>query len=388
MPENCKHYDVIVLGVGSMGSAACYHLAKRGISVLGIDRFEIPHNQGSHHGKSRMIRKAYYEHPDYVPLLERAYELWDQLEHDSSEQILYKNGALYLCGSEESVVSGSLRSALKYSLNHTHIQRGSLPKHFPQFMVPAHFEGFLEPEGGFLRPELGVQEHARQAEKLGAILMTRTEVFGWDSSESGVEIYTDSGKFFAKHLVICAGPWAQQVTKPLGIELTVTRQVQAWFAPKEDAEAFTPDNFPCWFIETQPPFGHYGFPILPGQKGLKIAEHRPGIPISTENTALLSQAPNDNEIEQLRSVLETHIQGSAGNLLKACTCLYTNSPDQHFIIGNHPKETRVSIAAGFSGHGYKFASVIGEVLADLAINGKTEHPIAFLSPDRFSSENS
>ncbi len=383
MSGNENHFEVIVLGAGSMGSAACYHLAKRGVSVLGIDQFDIPNNRSSHHGKSRMIRKAYYEHPDYVPLLQRAYELWGDLENDSPEQILFKTGALYLCHSKDSVVTGSLRSAKEHALPHTHLNTAAIRSDFPEFTVPDQFEGFFEPDGGFLRPELGIQEHARQAERWGAHFLSNTKVLDWTTNPSRVEVKTNEAIYSAEHLIISAGPWAQPILEHIGIELTVTRQVQAWFEPQGAPARFSYQNFPCWLIETQAPYGHYGFPILPGQKGLKIAEHRPGVPISAAAIDQEIQPPTEKELSGLRSVLETHIQDAAGPMIKSCTCLYTSTSDQHFVVGTHPGDDRISIAAGFSGHGYKFSSVVGEALADLASCGKTKHPIDFLNPMRF-----
>ena len=383
MSSNTNHFDVIVLGVGSMGSAACYHLAKRGVKVLGLDQFEIPHNQGSHHGKSRMIRKTYYEHPDYVPLLHRAYELWDELEEKASETVINRTGALYLCSSEDSVVSGSLHAAKKHKLPHRYLTASEIREDYPAFSVDDSFEGFFEPEGGYLRPEQGIVEHAWQASGAGAKILTNTPALSWKATSDGVEVNTAEGTLHADQLIVSAGAWTNSILKNLGVELTVTRQVQAWFNPEVDPVLFSPENFPCWFIESDSPHGHYGFPILPGQKGLKVAEHKPGTRIPIDQVGKAIEAPTPAELEALRQTLCQYIPGSAGSLLKSCTCLYTNSPDQHFIVDKHPNHERVTIAAGFSGHGYKFASVIGEVLADLALDGSTQHPIEFLSLDRF-----
>jgi sarcosine oxidase len=384
MASNENHFDVIVLGVGSMGSAACYHLAKRGAKVLGLDQFEIPHNHGSHHGKSRMIRKAYYEHPDYVPLLQRAYELWDELEHAATNSVFKRTGALYLGKSDDSVVSGSIRSARQHKLPHRYLETVEIKRDFPAFSVPDCFDGFYEPDGGYLCPENGIEEHAWQAARLGTSILTNTPALSWQADKDGVEVKTMEGTLHADQLIVSAGAWTNSLLKDLGIQLTVTRQIQAWFEPKGDPQRFSPENFPCWFIETGPPYGHYGFPILPGQKGLKIAEHRPGSQIPIEQIGKAIEPPTAKELDSLQQILVEYIPGAAGPLLKSCTCLYTNSPDQHFIIGKHPIHDRVTMAAGFSGHGYKFAPVIGEILADLSTDGKTRHPVEFLSLERFT----
>ena len=388
MSSTNNYFDVIVLGVGSMGSAACYHLAKRGFKVLGLDQFEIPHNQGSHHGKSRMIRKAYYEHPDYVPLLIRAYELWDELQKKASEPVINRTGALYLGRAKDSVVTGSLKSAKQHQLAHRFLNNPEIKEQFTAFSVPLSFVGLFEPDGGYVRPEQGIVEHAWQASSAGAKILTNTPAQAWKANPQGVEVKTAEGTLYAKQLIISAGAWMNTVLNDLGIELTVTRQVQAWFEPETNPEKFSPENFPCWFIETDPPYGHYGFPILPGQKGLKIAEHKPGIPIPIDKIGKALEPPTQSEFDALRDVLAQYIPNSAGALLKSCTCLYTNTPDQHFILGKHPEHNRVTIAGGFSGHGYKFASVIGEILADLATNGSTRHPIEFLGIERFFDDAS
>jgi sarcosine oxidase len=366
-----------------MGSSATYHLAKRGSKVLGLDQFEIPHNQGSHHGKSRMIRKAYYEHPDYVPLLERAYELWDELQEKASETIINRTGAIFLGNSQDSIVSGSLKSARLHNLPYRYLNAAEIKADFPSFTVDESFEGFFEPDGGYLRPEDGIVEHAWRASGAGAKILTNTPALSWNATADGIEVRTAEGALFADQLIITAGAWTNSVVKNLGIELTVTRQVQAWFEPKTDPSNFSPDNFLCWFIDTNPPHGHYGFPILPRQKGLKIADHKPGDPIPIDQIGKAIEPPTEAELVSLQQILATYIPGAAGRIIRSCTCLYTNSPDQHFIIGKHPEHDRVTFATGFSGHGYKFASVMGEILADLALDGATPHPIAFLSPERF-----
>ncbi len=378
-----NHFDVIVLGVGSMGSAACYHLAKQGAKVIGVEQFDVPHRHGSHHGKSRMIRKAYCEHPDYVPLLERAYELWDELQAKAQEPILNRTGALYLCESENSVITGSLKSAKKHGLLHRHLNHAAIKSDYPAFCVDESFEGFFEPEGGYLRPEDAIVEHAWQASGLGAMILTNTPALDWTATADGVEVRTAEGTLHADQLILSAGAWTSKLLKNLGVKLTVTRQVQAWFEPKIDPMAFSPDNFPCWFIETDAPYGHYGFPILPGQRGVKIAEHRPGATVPQEDIGRAIVKPTESELNHLQYILSQYIPNASGQLLKSCTCLYANSPDQHFIIDKLPENDRVTIAAGFSGHGYKFSSVMGEILANLATNGSTDHPIEFLRLSRF-----
>ncbi len=339
-----------------------------------------------------MIRQSYYEHPDYVPLLQRAYELWDELEQragsteNESERILHLTGGLYLGPPDGSIVPGALAAAREHRLPHQLLDSEALASRFPQFRLPDGFEGFFDERAGFLVPELAVAAHAREARTHGADLRTDEPILEWSASGGGVKVRTAAGTYEAGHLVITAGAWNGPLLRDLEVELTVTRQVLAWFDPQGDVEALSLGRLPCWFIETDTPYGHYGFPMLSfGQRGFKIALHKPGDVIAPDELGAAAQEPREEEIESLRAALRTCIPGGDGRFLAARTCLYTNSADSHFIVGPHPAHDRLTIAAGFSGHGFKFASVMGEVLADLATEGRTRHPIGFLSPARFAA---
>ena len=378
-----QQYDVIVAGCGSVGASACYHLAKRGVKVLGIERFEIPHNRGSHHGHSRMIRQAYYEHPDYVPLLLRAYELWDELQTISEEPFFHITGGLYMGAEEGSIFPGSLRAATDHGLEHTVLDGDEITERFPAVRPDPNHRGFHEERAGFLVPEEAVKAHADAAVALGANLHTGEMIRSWEEDGEGVSVVTDRASYRADQLLITAGAWSGEIAAALGIELEVTRQVLAWFEPLGDPARFAPGECPCWFVETDSPYGHYGFPVLPGDPGLKIALHKPGEKIDPARLKEDDQQPRTEEIDSYRAILDEYFPACAGELREACTCMYTNSPDGHFILGAHPDRERVHIACGLSGHGFKFASVLGEALADLAQDGKSELPIGFLSPRRF-----
>ena len=234
-----------------------------------------------------------------------------------------------------------------------------------------------------LIPEEAVTAHAEGAIKAGADLRTQTAVTGWTADAGGVTVSTGRETFQANHLVIAAGAWAGQLLRELEIELSITRQVLAWFEPRNPS-LFHLGSFPCWFVETDPPFGHYGFPILPGgPPGFKVALHQPGEPIDPDRLPD-HPGPSAAEIATLREFLQEFIPEAAGPLLSSRQCLYTNSPDHHFIIDRHPDHERVSLACGFSGHGFKFASVVGEIMADLATEGRTGLPAQFLNLARFS----
>ena len=382
LQEN-RDYDVIVAGVGSLGSAACYHLAERGVKVLGVERFEIPHTEGSHHGHSRMIRQAYFEHPDYVPLLRRAYELWDELQRASTNEFFHVTGGLYVGPGDGAIVPGSLKAARMHGLDHSLLSAEEVIARFPDIQPPADHLHFYEACGGFLVPERAVLAHADAAHQAGATIQTGEALVSWSSHPDHVELVTDKARYTAEKLVLTAGAWSAGLAQELGIGLRVTRQVLAWFHPLGDRDRFSPGRFPCWFIESEPPYGHYGFPILPGDPGLKIAQHKPGEEIDPLSP---HDPPRVEEIAALRAVLESHFPACAGELAHACTCKYTVSPDSHFIVGAHPGHERVVIACGLSGHGFKFSSVLGEVLADLACSGRSSLPIEFLDPLRFADQ--
>ena len=368
---------VIVLGVGSMGAAACAHLARRGATVLGLDQFEVPHDRGSHHGESRMIRQAYFEHPDYVPLLRRAYELWRELEEQSGRDVLHETGGLYLAPSDADIVAGSLRAAEEHGLPHEILSAAELEKRYPQFTVPDHFVGFFESRAGFVKPEAAIRAHVEVARAHGADIRCQQRVTSWEETEDGVKVRYGNDTHTADHLIISAGAYALPLLQDLGIPLTVTRQLAAWFRPRTP-DAFTAERFPSWFLETDAPYGHYGFPL--DEQGLvKLALHKPG---EETDPCKVPDATAEEE-DEFRQFLTTHIPQASGELDRIQTCRYTNSPDGHFILGKHPSHSRITLATGFSGHGYKFASVMGELLSELAMDGETKLRIDFLSPARF-----
>jgi sarcosine oxidase len=375
MPET---YDVIVIGVGTMGAAACCHLARRGARVLGLERFSIPHARGAHHGHSRVIRMAYFEHPDYVPLLGRAYHNWRQLERDSGQRILYQTGGLYLGRPDSEAIAGSLGAMKQHGLEHEELTRRQVLERFPMFRVPEGFVGLWEPVTGFVLPEQAVSSFAMQALEHGAELHGQEPVLDW--SPDGV-VRTSRGVYHGKQLVFCGGAWTNRLVQDLGVPLVVTRQVLGWVWPR-NPELFALGRLPVWMIETGAGGQHYGFPMMPDRPGLKLALHLPASP--TDPDAVVRE-PLPGDEATFRPVLRDFIPQADGPLLSLETCLYTNSPDSHFIIDRHPRHANVTLACGFSGHGFKFASVVGEVLADLALVGRTSLPISLFSLRRFGA---
>lgn len=370
-------YDAIVLGLGVMGAAAAYHLARRGQRVLGLDAHLRGHALGSSHGRTRIIRQAYYQGPGYVPLVRHAYTLWRELEAVSGRELLTITGGLMIGEPESAVVTGARGSALAHGLPYEELTAGEVTARFPGFRLTDDQVAIYEPAAGFLAADACLEAHLDLAARHGAELRHGEPVYGWSGDGAGVRVETDGGSFGAERLIIAAGPWAGGVLADLGLPLEVERIVNVHFEPTRP-ELFGPDRCPIhiWHL----PEGYYGFPALPGQ-GLKFGRHS-GEPCAPER---VRREVDQVEIDELRAVLDRYMPGSAGVPKWAVTCLYTNTPDRDFVIDRHPAHEQVVYACGFSGHGFKFAPVIGEVLADLALTGATPHPIAFLSASRFAA---
>jgi sarcosine oxidase len=378
-------FDAIIIGVGSMGSSACYHLAQRGYKVLGIEQFDVSHEFGSHAGQSRIIRRAYFENSDYVPLLNRAYKNWKALEEETGDQLYFKTGLLYFGNPDHLLMQGVKQSASLYNIP---LENVNTPSHrFPQFEIPNDFETLFEPEAGFIPPEKAIQLYAKQAIKKGAQIHTSEKVLRWEKDGNSVVVTTNKNVYRCNRLIITAGAWAKKMIPSISDKLKITRQFVAWIKPKE-WKNFTLNNFPCWLMadETKPGC-YYGFPILPenfgSPTGLKLAHHYPAAETDPDSVDRHIRIEDEDD---LKYVLNKYLPGVFESLISYKICLYANSPDEDFIIDNLPGyENLVSIACGFSGHGFKFVSVVGEILADLATEGKTNLPIGFLSVKRFFS---
>jgi len=382
-----KSFDVIIIGVGSMGSAACYYLSNRGYKVLGLEQFDISHEFGSHAGQSRIIRKAYFEHSDYVPLLERAYKNWQHIESETGEQIYFKTGLLYGGNSDNEIIKGVKRSAALYTIELDQLNSKEASNRFPQFNFPESFEILFEPEAGFITPERSIRLYASEARKNGATILSNEKVIEWKKDGNSIIVKTDKHIYQCNKLVITAGAWAGKMIPGFNDTIKVTRQFVAWIRPKNEKQ-FTLNHFPCWMIGDREKHGcYYGFPLLDTRKfgepaGLKLAHH---FPSQTTDPDKVNRQTTHDDVENVKYCLDKYLPGVFDAILSTKICLYANSPDENFIIDKLPGyEENVSIACGFSGHGFKFASVVGEILADLAIEGKTEHPIEFLKAKRFA----
>jgi sarcosine oxidase len=371
-------YDVIVVGLGAMGSATAYHLAKRGHRVLGLDAHPRGHKNGSSHGTTRIIREAYFEAPQYVPLVQRAYELWRELEAESGQHLLTITGGLNIGTSDSEFVSGARKSAQLHRLPYEELTNTEVADRFPGFRLPDEIVAIFEPTAGILEPEACVFAHLDLAARHGADIHHSEPVRRWSTEGDGVRVETEQGSYTASRLVLTAGPWASEMLADLGLPLRVQRIVNVHFAPTEPA-LFAPDRCPVYLMQV-PEGDYYGFPALPGE-GVKIGRHDIG-EVTAPHTIRRDVDPE--EIAMLRDVLDRYMPGAAGDVLWTLTCMYTNTPDRHFVLDRHPAYGNVVYGCGFSGHGFKFASAIGEVMADLAMDGATRHDIAFLSAVRFA----
>ncbi len=378
-------FDVLVIGVGSMGAAACYHLAKRGVRVLGLEQFDIPNELGSHNGQTRIIRKAYGESPRYVPLLQRAYENWKTLERETGSQVYYQTGLVYFGAPESLFLQTVLESSARFGIPVNRLEAGERARRFPQFALPEGFLMLEEPEAGFLVPERCIRLLAEQAKKHGADIRSREAVLEWQRDAGGITVTTNRGTYRAHKLVVTAGPWAGKLLPALSDQLQVTRQVLAWVRPPK-AAGFALGKFPCWMYEEDGKC-YYGFPMLPDSgadlpAGLKLALHYPGMEVG--DPALVNRETTLAETNALTEFLQAYLPSGQGEIGSTKICLYTNTPDGDFILDFLPGHGRdVVVGCGFSGHGFKFAAAIGEVLADLALDGHTDMPVGFLGAGRF-----
>jgi sarcosine oxidase len=380
MPSSA--FDVIVLGVGGVGSAVLDHLARRGSYVLGLDRFPPGHDRGSSHGRTRLIRQAYYEHADYVPLLKRAYELWADLSARARKTLYHEVGVLCAGRPNWPVVSGVLASARQHLLDVEQLSAADIATRFPGFRVPEPLTALFERHAGYLDCEDAVRAAADQAVKNDAFLQTDATVIDWKPEGSGVSVRTDRTTYHAGTLIIAAGAWSGQLLADLGIRFDVLRKSFYWY---EAPAMYAADQGAPGFIYETDDGNFYGFPDI-NQQGLKVGEHTNGLPVV--DPLVVDRSPDSQETARIDRFLSVHLPDVTRRQLNFATCLYTLSPDRNFVIDRHPEHPQVSFAAGLSGHGFKFVPVLGEVLADLAERGKTTLPIEFLSCRRASLQTS
>jgi sarcosine oxidase len=367
--------EVIVAGLGAHGSSAAYRLAARGASVLGFDRFTRGHTLGSSGGLSRIIRLSYYEHPDYVPLLRRAWTLWRELERASGEELLTETGGLYAGPPNGELVAGALKSARTHDLDHEVLDTAAVRERYPLFEWPDGWQAVFDRQAGWLAPERCIETHLRLAEQSGASLRFDEPIERWEPTRDGVRVTTARGTFEARQLVIAAGAWASQLAPALAPELSVERNVLFWFEPTAERDAFK--RLPVYILDDTDRL-FYGFPYVDGQ-GVKVAGLHFG---DKANPDTVDRTASAKDEERVRAWLRRRMPLANGERRDAKVCMYTNTPDGHFIVDRLAGDPNVVVASACSGHGFKFSSVIGEILADLVLDGATRHPISFLSADR------
>ncbi len=377
-----KQYDVIVVGVGSMGSATLCDLAKNGLKVMGLEQFELANDLSSHTGQSRLIRLAYFENPNYVPLLKNAYSGWRKIEEDAGVNLFYQTGIAYYGKSKGPLISGIQSSVSKYDL-----KMASIPlDHYSGLQIPTDYQGLYEEVAGFITPKKAIRTYAQQALIRGAVLRQNEKVITWKQETDHIIVKTDKGSYHTEKLILTAGPYIQSLLPTFTPQLTVTRQLLGWLNPS-NWDDFLINEFPCWVIEEEGVPGiYYGFPILPIEKfsgsiGLKIAHHAPGAII---NPGEVKEYDEIQEAQQLLSLSRRYFKDQKMTMLNMSSCMYTYSSDNDFIIDYLPQtDEKIIIATGFSGHGFKFVPAIGEILSNMARGLSPGLDITFLSMGRF-----
>jgi sarcosine oxidase len=373
------HYDVIVIGLGAMGSATAAQLARRGARVLGLEAFGRAHSLGSSGGLSRIIRLAYFEHAAYVPMLRAAWDGWRALERETGRSLMLQTGGLYAGRAGAAVLEGSRRSAIEHDLPHRMMDADETAAAFPALRLDPDMQALHEGSAGLLYPELCIETHLGVAEANRAELHFDERVTAWGSGER-IEVISERDSYTCDRLVIAAGAWLPQLAPELELPLSVERNVLFWFEPL-DREVLAPERLPVYIVELDSEHAFYGFPLLPGQ-GAKVARHHGGRTVDPDTVDREATADDERPV---RDFAERYIPAAAGARLDAKVCMYTDSPDYDFIVDTHPGDERVVICSPCSGHGFKFSNVIGRINADLALTGGTDFDIAFMSLRRFAA---
>ena len=370
-------YDVAVVGLGAMGSASLHHLAKRGVNAVAFDRHAPPHTLGSTHGYTRIIREAYYEHPLYVPLVQRAYELWDDLQRETQQQLWVRTGGLMVGPEKGDLFRGARASAEMHKLAHEILTAREIETRFPAYRTQRDWIGLLEQRAGMLFPERCVAAHLSRTGKTS--VRTNETVLSLEPASSGVRVATTAGTYEAERVVVAAGPWLPELLPSLDITLPleIERQMSHWFQPESSDAKYTAAKTPVGLWEMS---GADVFATLPDEgHGVKCGVHHDGRPTSPDSVdRTVSAAENENA----RALLEQVMPGAGGQLKEARVCLYTNTPDHHFIV-DWAAQGRVLIVSPCSGHGFKFASAIGEIVSQLVVDGKSWLNLAPFSLSRF-----
>jgi sarcosine oxidase len=381
-------YDVAVVGLGASGGAALYTLARRGLKVIGLERASPGHDGGSSHGESRIIRLAYFEHPSYVRLAQAAYAGWRALEAACGQAVITVTGILEAGYPGSELVRASLGSAIEHGLSHEVLSARQVAGRYPAFQLPADWEAVVQPDGGILHADLAIRLHVEGARAAGAEVRERAVVAGLEPATSAIRLRLADGSVIeAGAVVVAAGAWMADLAPDLALPLSLSRQAVAWFTPRQP-ELTGPDRFPVFLLDADADLASgagadviYGFPDFAGT-GVKAASHVLGRPLASAGAARQDAGPED--AAPIARQLQRLIPAAAGPLRQTTTCIYTSTPDADFVVGAHPSDPRIVIASACSGHGFKFAPVMGEILADLAVHGATARDISRFSLSRFA----
>jgi len=371
-----RHYDVIVVGCGAMGSSISYSMAKRGLKVLTLDRFGLNHEFGSSHGKTRIIRLAYFEDPRYVPLLRRAFELWDELARKSGARIIRRTGGLMIGREGGPLVAGVLRSAREHALPHRILKAQEVQSAFPAFRLEETYQAVHEESSGILFPEECTAAYVGLARESGGAFGFSEKVVSWRRTGEGIEVETSKGRYGAEKVVFSAGPWTGQLL-PNVVPLTCERQVMSWFEPV-GGEAFSAERMPVFIMEEDGVRYFYGVPDV--GHGVKVARSHGGMTVDPDR---IERKVNDGDLAPVKDFVQRRFPGLKSSPLASTTCIYSNTPDGNFVIDFHPEDRGVLVVSACSGHGFKFSSVVGEIAADLMLDGRTGLDISFLNVGRF-----
>jgi sarcosine oxidase len=374
-------YDAIVIGLGAHGSGAALALARRGLHVVGLEVGERGDELGSSGGRTRMIRRAYFEDPAYLPLLAAAWGAWAALSEAAGETLVEVTGGLYAGQADSQVFRGSAASAQDQGLPHEVLSGAEIRSRWPIFTLGDEMGGLYDPGAGMIRPERAIAAELRLAEEAGAALQFGERVLDWRPAPGGgVQVETDRGTYGARHLVIAAGAWTGYFVPDLRLPLEVERMPVFWFEPDVPVEDVSIGRLPMWLMDTGADGIFYGFPY-DATAGLKVSRHHSGEVIDPD---AIDRSEHPADVERVRAFMRRHMAPANGPLREATVCLYTNTPDFNFVIDVHPSVPGVAYASACSGHGFKFAPVVGEILADLAIDGSTSRPIELFTANRFA----
>lgn len=374
-------YDAIVIGLGAMGSATLFHLAQRGWRVLGLEQYEPGHGRGSSHGDSRIIRELYFEHPLYVPLVQRAYELWTELEERSAKPLMTITGGLMIGPPDGSVVTGTLRSAAAHGLPQEVLSPDQTRARYPAFHLADDLVAAVDPRAGYLDPEACNAAHLDAARQAGADAHFEEPVLEWVTDGEGVRVKTAAGSYSADRLVLTAGAWCRRFLHDIELPLVVERQAVFWLDPQANAGLYDRERFPIYAHEYKAGSICYGFPRLP--RGVKASVMHGGE--TSDDPATIRRTIDERDVAPLRDALRPVLPSLASALIQESgTCLFTNTPDHDFIVDFHPLHPQVLISSPCSGHGFKFASALGELQAGLLIDGRTRFDLTPFRIGRFT----